>query len=252
VKYHDNSGKIFTEKNFTGPIHQQLRNVLSYIKTHFIEEKVIKASSRAEAERVFNYPLTAIEEVIANAFYHRSYEVDNPIEINIFPDRIEVLSFPGPLPPVDNNMLKQRRIIARNYRNRRVGDFFKELKLTEGRSTGFPTIYDSMEENGSPIPIFQTNDNYEYFLAILKAHPSFIQEDKKITKQEQMILLFCKKPQKRKDILNKLGLSNHPVNYARYLVPLIKKGWIDYTLPDVPTSPKQKYVITKKGSSILR
>jgi ATP-dependent DNA helicase RecG len=79
--------------------------------------------------------------VLANAVYHRSYEQRNTIEVNVRLDEIEVLSFPGPLPPVDNKMLQKERIIARDYRNRRSGDFLKELQLTEGRSTGFPKIY---------------------------------------------------------------------------------------------------------------
>ena len=38
------------------------------------------------------------------------------------------------------DMLKSRR-----YRNRRLGDFLKELDLTEGRSTGVPTIQPSRQ-----------------------------------------------------------------------------------------------------------
>jgi len=53
------------------------------------------------------------------------------------------------------------------YRNRRIRDFLKELDLTEGRGTGFPTIYKVMERNGSPKPIFETDDQNVYFLAIL-------------------------------------------------------------------------------------
>jgi len=30
--------------------------------------------------------------------------------------------------------------------------------LTEGRGTGFPTIYSAMEQNGSPDPTFETDD----------------------------------------------------------------------------------------------
>lgn len=65
----------------------------------------------------------------------------------------------------------QRRIVAREYRNRRIGDFLKELQLTEGRATGFPAIYDAMEANGSPKPIFETDDESTYFLTIIPAHP---------------------------------------------------------------------------------
>ncbi|MBP5340411.1 MAG: hypothetical protein J6Z14_14105 [Prevotella sp.] len=33
---------------------------------------------------------------------------------------------------------------ARRYRNSSLGEFLKELHLTEGRSTGFPTIHEEL------------------------------------------------------------------------------------------------------------
>lgn len=252
VIHQDKSGTVFTEKTLTGPIQQQLKNVLSFIQTNVIKEKVIKISSRIEVDRVYNFPLAAIEEVVANAFYHRSYEEDNPIEINCFPDRIEVLSFPGPLPPVTRAILKkEKRIVARKYRNRRVGDFLKELRLTEGRATGFPTIYNSMLQNGSPRPVFDTDDEHTYFLAVLPVHPAFIANVEKPTEKELQILLYCMKPKKRAAILKKIGLSNHAKNYQRYIVPLIEKGWLSYTLPNIPTSPNQQYATAEKGKEVL-
>lgn len=252
VIHQDGSGTSFTEKTLTGPIQQQLRNVLSFIQTNVIKEKVIKISARIEVERVYNFPLAAVEEVVANAFYHRSYEQDSPIEINCFPDRIEVLSFPGPLPPVTKAILKkEKRIVARKYRNRRVGDFLKELRLTEGRATGLPTIYNSMQHNGSPKPQFDTDDEHSYFLAILPIHPSFIVNTEEASEKELQILLFCLKPQKRTTILKKIGLSNHAKNYQNYIVQLIDKGWLTYTIPDKPTSPNQQYLTTDIGKQIL-
>ena len=103
--------------------------------------------------------------------YHKSYEERNPIEVNVRRDKIEIPSFPGPIPPIDNKMLKKKVVIARMYRNRRIGDFLKELDLTEGRSTGFPKIRRAMKLNGSPSPIFNTNKNRDYFLTILPIHP---------------------------------------------------------------------------------
>ncbi len=43
---------------------------------------------------------------------------------------------------------------SRRYRNRRLGDFLKELDLTEGRSTGVPTIQEKLADNGSPRATF--------------------------------------------------------------------------------------------------
>lgn len=68
-------------------------------------------------------------------------------------------------------MLKKQRVVARDYRNRKIGGFLKELKLTEGRGTGLPIIHSCMEENGSPPPVFETDENNAYFLCILQIHP---------------------------------------------------------------------------------
>jgi ATP-dependent DNA helicase RecG len=103
--------------------------------------------------------------------YHKSYEHPSPVEIQVHPDKIEVLSFPGPLPPIDNKALKKKRIVARDYRNRKIGEFLKELHLTEGRGTGFPIIYRSLDANGSPQPVFETDEDNTFFLATLFIHP---------------------------------------------------------------------------------
>jgi ATP-dependent DNA helicase RecG len=202
---------------------------------------------------IVNFPFEALEEAIVNAFYHRSYEHENPIEINVWPDKIEILSFPGPLPPIDNKMLKHRRIVARNYRNRRIGDFLKELRLTEGRATGFPTIYSAMEKNGSPKPVFETDDEKTYFLTVLPVHPSFVEKPGgKPTEEELRILYFCLEPKKRARILKELSLSNHYRNYVRHIVPLLETGWLAMTIPNKPNSRNQRYMTIKKGKDILK
>ena len=170
VIHKDKTGKNFSEKYFKGPIHNQLRAILDYFKNNVIEEVVEKVAHKAEANRHFNFPYEAIEEALSNAVYHKSYEMDKPIEVQLWPDRIEILSFPGPVPPVDAQILKQnKRIVARDYRNRRIGDLLKELHLTEGRGTGFPTIRNAMRENNSPEPVFETDEQSTYFLSVLQA-----------------------------------------------------------------------------------
>lgn len=161
-------GKAFSEKYFKGPIHHQLEKVLEYIESNVLKQVTLKIKGKAKADKFFNYPYEAIEEAISNAVYHKSYEIGKPIEIQIFIDKIEILSFPGPVPPVDAKILAtQQRIVARDYRNRRIGDFLKELGLTEGRGTGIPLIYSSMEDNRSPLPVIETNSSCDYFLVTL-------------------------------------------------------------------------------------
>lgn len=172
VVYHSSMDvKGFDEKIFDGPLHYQLRGALAYINNLVIRERVEKLPDVAEANRFFNYPFAAIEEALANAVYHKSYEKNEPIEVQIWPDKIEILSYPGPIPPVTKKSLlelpQRQRIIAREYRNRRVGDFLKELSLTEGRGTGIQTIYAKSKANGSPMPVFETDDDLNYFLVTL-------------------------------------------------------------------------------------
>lgn len=170
VDFHDEVGDSFSEKIFKGPIHIQLKESLRYIQAMFIKEEVRKRPDRAEADRFYNYPYVALEEALANAVYHKDYAQREPIEISIRPDRIEILSFPGPLPPLKIEDLNKGSARVRTYRNRRIGDFLKELHLTEGRCTGVPKIHKAMEANGSPPAIFETDDESCYFLTVLPIH----------------------------------------------------------------------------------
>ena len=149
----------------------QLKEALRYLQSMLIKEEVRKRPDRAEADRFYNYPYVALEEALANAVYHKDYAQREPIEISINTDRIEILSFPGPLPPLKIEDLNKGSVRVRTYRNRRIGDFLKELHLTEGRCTGIPKIRKAMETNGSPLPIFKTDEDHSFFLTILPIHP---------------------------------------------------------------------------------
>ncbi len=250
------------EKTFTGPLHVQLRQALEYLRTNVIREEVRKVAGKAESDRFYNYPYQAVEEVLANAVYHRSYEHGSRIEVNVRLMQIEVLSFPGPLPPLDHTTLRQqRRIVARDYRNRRIGDFLKELHLTEGRGTGLPTIYHHMEQNGSPAPRFETDQDRTYFLAILPIHPQArvevrvearVEARVPLTDVEKRILrISARGPQSTSEIVKQLGYKSIPGNVKKALPHLVELGLLAYTIPDKPTSRLQQYVLTLRGNDYL-
>lgn len=289
IIFQDEVGDRFSEKIFTGPIHKQLTRALEYLQTNVIREEVAKVEGQAQANRFYNYPYAAIEEVLANAVYHRSYELRNSIEVNVRLDKIEVLSFPGPLPPVDNEMLQNERIIARDYRNRRIGDFLKELQLTEGRSTGFPKIYKAMKQNGSPEPTFETDEQRTYFLATLPIHYSLQGEAWALMNEEappsrseyaeqQQILLHelgttlsqvCPKsvPSEEGALIIRNLAQEGPVSITRlmewagesnrtrfrknYLNGLMNEDLIEFTIPEKPRSSKQKYRLSEKGKELF-
>ena len=164
-------GGELIEKTFHGPLHEQVRDTLRYLQSHVIREKVIKHKDRAKATRIFNFPYAALEEAVVNAVYHRSYEQREPVEIRVNPDGIEIISYPGPDASIRTKALNEAKIVARRYRNRRIGDFLKELDLTEGRCTGIPTIRAAMAQNGSPLAQFSTDEERTHFLVELPVHP---------------------------------------------------------------------------------
>lgn len=178
-------GNDIIEKTFKGPIQQQLRDALQYIRNVIITEKVIKYPDRAEADRFFNFPYAAVEEALSNAVYHRAYDEREPIEVRVEGDRIEIVSFPGPDRSVTIEGLKSFRVSNRRYRNRRIGDFLKELRLTEGRNTGFKKILDALEANGSPKPEFVTDEDRSYFITRLFIHERFLEDARKEPKRSQ-------------------------------------------------------------------
>ena len=88
---------------------------------------------------------------------------------------IEIISYGSPDPSIRQDDLDRGVIRARRYRNRRIGEFLKELNLIEGKGTGIPTIKKELENNGSPAPIFDTDgDNRRFFLIEFTIHPDFV------------------------------------------------------------------------------
>ncbi|MDE6593066.1 MAG: putative DNA binding domain-containing protein, partial [Oscillospiraceae bacterium] len=158
----DPTGSNMVEKVFTGPIQRQLNDALGFIKNYILKEAVIKSENTAEAERVFNYPYAAIEEILANAVYHRSYQINEPITVRVSPSGMEITSFPGFDCSISDESIERQDIRARIYRNRRIGDFLKELKLIEGRNTGFPNAIKALKSNGSGSLKFEMDENRSY------------------------------------------------------------------------------------------
>ncbi len=216
------AGDEFKETIFKGSIQKQLVDVISYFNTHIITKKVIKHSGRPEAENVFNYPIEAFEEALSNAVYHKNYELEIPIEVRVLPKSIEIISFNGADPSLKQEHFDKGKIRIRRYRNSRIGDYLKELDLTEGRGTGIPTMKRKLKQNGSPEPLFDTNEpERTCFVTEIVIHPAF-ENDKKeslevnkrfkdlgLAKSQEKILYLIEQNSKvsKKDMSESIGIS---------------------------------------------
>ena len=147
----------FIEKTFTGPIWKQVQDALDYINTNVIEEKVVKLQGQAESER----------------FFHKSYREQEPVEIRIYVDSIQILNYPGLAKWINLERFAEGRIKGRKYRNRRIGELFKEIDLSEKKGTGIPKILRELKKNGSPGPEFDMDDDRTYLNTIIHIRDGF-------------------------------------------------------------------------------
>ncbi|HCT93064.1 MAG TPA: AAA family ATPase [Lachnospiraceae bacterium] len=253
----DPAGVGMTEKIFTGPLDRQLRDALSYIKNYIIKEKIIKFPDQAEAVRVFNLPYAAVEESLSNAVYHKSYQIGEPITVTVTPERMEITSLPGPDRTITNADLQNRRLISRRYRNRRIGDFLKELKLVEGRNTGIPTILRAMEMNGSDMPSFETDEDRTYFTVILPVHKRFLlpetdavprkRQRRSLAEVKELVVAALKKNGNlsTSGLAAELGYTKVTSTLAKALKELMAEGAVQYSEPEKVRSRNQKICLIK-------
>lgn len=222
----DPTGTNMTEKVFTGPIQRQLSDALAFIKNYTLKEVVIKSADRAEATRISNYPYAAIEEILANAVYHRSYQEKEPITVRITSESIEITSFPGFDRSISDKDIAELRIRARVYRNRRIGDFLKELKLIEGRNTGFPNAIKALKANGSGMPRFEMNNERSFLSVTIPIHPYFLKasSDKDTEYREKILVQLRTSPMNRTELATALGMKGISRKLSAAVEQLIAEG----------------------------
>ena len=269
-------GGEIIERTFTGSLDVMLRDALAYFKNNLLVEYIRKRPDQAEAERYWNLPYAAFEEVLVNAVYHRSYEEREPIEVRVMPDEILVQSFPGPDRSIPMDELRAGRPVGRRYRNRRIGEFLKELELSEGRNTGIPTIQKAMADNGSSAARFETDEDRTFLLVRLPLRPAPKPEAAKTTSTTagtksgpspnqitdpvgdpvgdpvtRILRALSEGALPPAVIQQKLGIKHRPTFRKNYLRPALTQKLVEMTLPEKPSSRLQKYRITDAGRTWL-
>ncbi|MBU4485372.1 MAG: ORF6N domain-containing protein [Candidatus Delongbacteria bacterium] len=145
------------------------------------------------------------------------------------------------------------------------------------KGTGIPTIKRSLELNGSPSPKYDTDgDQRRFFVTEIRIHPDFTKQDKQKSNQDKkesikdlinsaniqvkdkvlhrmtVVLVFCMEARSKKEIFEKINLSNQHKNFTDNIQPLIETGLLRMTIPEKVNSRNQKYATTEKGLIIIR
>ena len=166
---------MLRERVFRGGLADQLRDSLRHLEG-LVQRQIRKEPDRIRARVSVSYPLRALREALVNAVYHRSYQPDapEPTKVYVYPDRIDVTSYPGPVPGIEpGHLVPGATVPAAPARNRRIGELLKGLELAEGRLTGLSKIFRAMEQNGSQPPRFDFDAGRTWFRASLPIHPEY-------------------------------------------------------------------------------
>ena len=127
-------------KEFGGSVFTQMEDALSYLRLCNRTEAAIRGLERIEKR---DYPEEAIREALINAIVHRDYGFSGSIIINVNDRQMEFISIGGLLPGLSVDDI---RLGISQLRNRRLGEVFRRLHLTESYGTGIRRIFKLYED----------------------------------------------------------------------------------------------------------
>ncbi len=188
-------------------------------------------------------------EAISNIISHREYTSPAPARLIIYNDRI-VMDNPsvphhfGEITPENLKPFSKNPVICK---------FMIQLGRFDELGSGVTNIYKYLPlySNGAK-PVFkETDSNFELLLPLDENAYVTIQDTIYVTTQVtthvERLLQKIEGEMSRNELMKKLGLTNVKHFRKGYLQPALNENLIEMTIPDKPTSVKQKYKLTKKG-----
>lgn len=203
------------KREFKGAITKQIDDVLNYLE--LVNRNRVVITGKAQRFERSDYASVAIREAVVNAFVHRDYLLHSGVKIELFDDRLEIVS-PGGIP--DGLSLQEIKDGLTAARNPRLIHILDKMKYIENYGTGIRRIiaaYDDVESQPqfsvreNSFKVVLPNKNYE-----LKAEESFVNKasNNELNKNSYLILNLLQNASlamKRSDIQDSSGLSRSQV-----------------------------------------
>ncbi|HOO50076.1 MAG TPA: ATP-binding protein [Alphaproteobacteria bacterium] len=237
---------------------------------NFVLSKIdLAVGTRAEsiqAPVAYEIPKEVISESIVNAIAHRDYTSAASVQVMLFSDRLEVWN-PGELP--SSLSLKSLLKPHGSYpRNPLIAEPLYLTKYIERMGTGIRDMVDRCRDAGLTEPSFKLTDGFVATIyrkpgvaleTVSKASGIITQAESAdqvgtksgLSRDQVEILRKCLKDQAVADLMAIIGRTNRTKFRDQVLNPLIEKDLITMTIPDKPTSSKQKYRLTGKGRNFI-
>lgn len=141
-----------SESNF-GLIERFVEKILP-----FVSEEPESVDENFRRERRWHYPREVLRETIVNALVHRDWTRSTDIEVNVYSDRLEVIS-PGAM---QNSMTVEKMLAGqRSPRNSLLVEVLRDYGYVDARGMGVRTkIVPLMRDHTGREPVFEATDDY--------------------------------------------------------------------------------------------
>ena len=167
-----------------------------------------------------DYPEDAIREALLNAIVHRDYSFSGSTLINIYIDRLEIISLGG---LVSGLSLEAVMMGASQSRNERLAALFYRLKLIEAYGTGISKIISSYKKTGIE-PIFENVEGaFRVILPNVNTATNVINIDNLDVEDERFLpilnIFSQQKEFTRKDVEDVMGIgTTHAINTIKEMI----------------------------------
>ncbi len=204
-------------KEFVGSLFSQLseayKTIDFYNGTRATFHDLLRKDER-------DYPEDAVREALLNAIIHRDYSFSGSIIINLYSNRLEIVSLGGLVPGLS---LEAAMLGASQPRNEKLANLFYRMELIEAYGTGISKII-SCYSGLSVEPKFE-NAEGAFRVVLPNIHSYGLKEDDE--RYLPVLKLFDKQRQiTRSDVEEVLGVgTTHAVNTLKVMLDknLIRK-----------------------------
>ena len=239
--------RILDRRDFHSDVYSMIDEVVAWILSKINVEYIIKHVKREERPEL---PEEAIREAVVNALAHRDYRSTANVQVHIFKDRLEIVS-PGGLPA---GMTEVDLGIKSVPRNPLLFGILHRMEAVEKIGSGIRRIRDLCQEHGVAEPVIEVSDSWVTTIfrrPVEQVGTKSPTSPLQVTLQVENLLQSLEGEQSRSEILDSLGLKDRVNLTTEYLRPALAAGLVEMTIPDKPTSSKQKYRLTARGRNLL-
>ena len=258
------------DAEFSGNILLLLREAMNFVKSNTRKGWEKLPDGR---KNMPEYAERAVLEALVNHFIHRDYTVmGGEVHLDIYDDRIAITT-PGGMYSGQNVQDLQLDDISSERRNPILADVMAQLDYMEKRGSGLKKICDETQKlktyKEERKPVFKsTATQFMTIIYSMEYEPTDQQGEQHGTKlglswdqvgtklglswdEVEKLFIALQETKSMGELKDLYRWSNTTKFKAKYVSPLIEEKIVGMTLPDKPTSPKQRYFLTSSGKTLL-